>query len=90
MIVNVNYHMAGWVEDENGGAGSVWYDMTGQGPAEIYSDGKLVRGAWHMGGAGQNYWDLNQPMYFTDDQGNLVRMNSGLTWIHVLGNGQTG
>jgi Protein of unknown function (DUF3048) N-terminal domain/Protein of unknown function (DUF3048) C-terminal domain len=89
VIAHVNFHMAGWIEDENGGAGSVWYDMTGTGPAEIYSDGKLVQGTWHMGAAGQNFSDLNQPMYFTDPQGNVVRLNTGLTWIHVVGNGQT-
>jgi hypothetical protein len=81
--------MGGWIEDENGGAGSVWYDMTGAGQAEIFSDGKLVNGTWHMGPQGANYWDLNQPMWFTDEKGNVIELNTGLTWIHVVGNGQT-
>ena len=89
ILVHVNAHMAGWVEDENGGAGSVWYEMTGSGPAEIYSNGKLVHATWHMGPQGANYDQNNQPMYFTDENGNLVQLNNGLTWIHTLGNGQT-
>jgi hypothetical protein len=90
VILHVGFHDAGWVEDENGGAHSVWYDMLGAGPAEIWSNGKMVHATWHMGqGGAQAYYQNNQPVWFTDnDTGKVVELNSGLTWLHVVGNGQ--
>jgi hypothetical protein len=89
VIMHVPYRAAGWVEDVNGGAQSIWYDMNGTGPAEIWSDGKVVHATWHQGAAGQSYYqNTTQPVVFTDEAGNLLRLNTGLTWVHVVGNGQ--
>ena len=88
VLLHVPFHDAGWVEDENGGAHSVWYEMTGSGPAEVFSDGQVVWATWHMGSAGQPYFDNRTPVWFTDQWGQVLRLNTGLTWIHVLGNGQ--
>jgi DUF3048 family protein/Big-like domain-containing protein len=81
IMIHVPFAYANYVEDESGGAHGVDYGMLGQGPAEIYSDGKLIAATWHM--------DQHSPMYFTDAAGNFIELNTGLTWIHVLGNGQT-
>jgi hypothetical protein len=27
-------------------------------------------------------------VYFTDETGKLLRLNTGLTWVHVVGDGQ--
>jgi hypothetical protein len=90
VVMHVPYHDAGWVEDENGGAHSIWYDMNGAGAAEVWSDGKLVHATWHQGAPGQTYFqNTTQPMFLTDEAGNLLRLNTGLTWVHVLGDGQT-
>ncbi len=89
VILHTPFHDAGWVEDENGGAHSVWYDINGSGPAELYSDGMLIPAVWHMGaGNGQPYWTNHDPMWFSDPAGKPLQLNSGLTWIHVIGNGQ--
>lgn len=88
VLLHVPFHDAGWVEDDNGGAHSVWYDMLGSGPAEVYSDGLVVHATWHMGSSGQSYFDNHTPVWFTDEAGRPLDLNSGLTWIHVLGNGQ--
>jgi hypothetical protein len=89
VVMHVPFHDAGWIEDENGGAHSIWYDMLGTGQAEIYSDGKLIRAVWHMGqDAKQPYYSNHTPVWFTDEQGHVVVLNTGLTWIHVVGNGQ--
>ena len=88
ILMQVPFHDAGWVEDTNGGAHSVWYELLGSGSAEVYSDGQLVHATWHMGSAGQSYYDNHQPVWFTDETGKAMVLNSGLTWIHVLGNGQ--
>ena len=87
-VMHVPFHDAGWVEDDNGGAHSVWYDMLGSGPAEVYSDGQVVHATWHMGSAGLAYYDNHAPVWFTDEAGKVMLLNSGLTWIHVAGNGQ--
>ena len=85
VLMHVNCHDAGWVEDENGGAHSVWYDMNGSGGADVYMDGKVVHGQWHTGTGDQAYFQNTQMPFFTDESGNFLRLDSGLTWIHVLG-----
>ena len=41
-----------------------------------------------MGAPGQAYYDNHTPVWFTDESGKVVQLGTGLTWIHVLGNGQ--
>jgi Protein of unknown function (DUF3048) N-terminal domain/Protein of unknown function (DUF3048) C-terminal domain len=88
VLLHVPFHDAGWIEDENGGAHSIWYDLLGSGPAELYADGTVVHATWHMGAPGQAYYDNHTPVWFTDESGKVVQLGTGLTWIHVLGNGQ--
>ncbi len=88
VLLHVPFHDAGWIEDSNGGAHSVWYDMNGSGPAQVYSNGKLVEATWPMGSADKHYSEDHTPVWFSDPQGNALQLNTGLTWIHVLGNGQ--
>ena len=90
VLLSVPYHFAGWIEDDNGGAGSLWYDLLGSGRAQVWSDGRLLNATWHMGQGSGNYWDNHQPLWFSDDQGRPIELNTGLTWIHVLGQGQNG
>jgi hypothetical protein len=89
VLMHVPFGDAGWTEDVNGGAHSIRYGMNGSGPAEIWTNGKQVNATWHMGGDGQDFYqNTTQPLYFTDQAGNLIRLNTGLTWVHVVGNGQ--
>ncbi|MDQ6885247.1 MAG: DUF3048 domain-containing protein [Candidatus Dormibacteraeota bacterium] len=81
IIVHAPFRDAGWVEDIHGGAHSIIYDLAGSGPAEVYSDGLLTGTTWHMA--------PGLPMYFADVNGQVLRLNTGLTWIHVVGNGQS-
>jgi hypothetical protein len=91
VMLHVPFWDAGWIEDDNGGAHSIWYDLLGSGPAEIYSNGRAVQATWHMGSVpGQSYFQNHTPVWFSDASGNVLDLNSGLTWVHVLGNGQTG
>ena len=56
---------------------------------KVWSNGKLVHATWHQGTPDMNYnANKTQPVTFTDEAGNLLRLNTGLTWIHVVGNGQ--
>lgn len=90
VIMGVPFGQAGWTEDVNGGAGSIRYAMNGSGAALVWSNGRLVHATWHQGADGQDYYqNLTQPVYFTDEAGKLLRLNTGLTWIHVVGNGQS-
>jgi hypothetical protein len=91
VLMGVPFGNAGWVEDVNGGAQSIRYQMNGSGSAQIWSDGKLIAATWHQGADGQDFFqNTSQPLYFTDNStGQLIRLNTGLTWVHVLGNGQT-
>ncbi len=90
VVMHVPFGAAGWTEDVNGGAGSIRYGMNGSGAAEVWSNGRLVHATWHQGADSQDYYqNKTQPLYFTDEAGNVLRLNTGLTWIHVVGNGQT-
>jgi len=89
VLLHVPFHDGGWVEDDTGGAHSVWYDLLGSGPAEVYADGTVVHATWHMGAApGQPYYENHTPVWFGDESGRVLQLGAGLTWIHVLGNGQ--
>ena len=87
--ITVNEHYGGWVEDENGGAGSIWYEMLGAGPADIYTDGGVTHAIWHFGDdlkvAKLGYWLNSEGMWFSDRSGNPLELNTGLTWVHVIG-----
>jgi Protein of unknown function (DUF3048) C-terminal domain len=89
VVMHVSWGQAGWTEDVNGGAGSILYVMNGSGPADVWSNGRLVHATWHQGVSGQDYYqNQTQPVYFTDEAGSVLRLNTGLTWIHVVGIGQ--
>jgi hypothetical protein len=88
VVMHVGFADGGWVEDENGGAHSIVYGMNGSGAAEIWSDGQEIQATWHAGDPSQKYFENTSPPYFTDASGKLIELNSGLTWIHVVGNGQ--
>ena len=85
ILIQTPYSVKKYVEDDNGGARSVQYFRfppfeVESGTAQIYSDGKLISATWHLG--------PDWPMYFTDAQGKFIELNTGLTWIHVIGTGQ--
>ncbi len=89
-VMHVPFHYTDWSED-GCCAWSVWYEMVGTGSAELYSDGRLIHTTWHMGNSGQVYFDNNTPIWFSDDAtGQVLELNTGVTWIHVIGNGQSG
>lgn len=86
VVMDVPSHLTNWIEDENGGAHAVWYTMLGSGPAQVYMDGRAVPATWHMGEApAQNYYDNNDPVWFTGSSGQVIRLDTGLTWINVVG-----
>jgi hypothetical protein len=90
VVMDVPANLTNWIEDDNGGAHAVWYTMLGSGPAQVYMDGQVIPATWHMGQApGQAYYTNPDPVWFTDNNGQVIRLDTGLTWIHVIGNGQT-
>lgn len=89
VVMDVPSNLTNWVEDDNGGAHSVWYTMLGSGPAQVYMDGEMVQATWHMGQApAQAYYTNGEPVWFTDSSGQVIRLDTGLTWIHVIGSSQ--
>jgi len=64
------------VEDVNGGAHSVQYEMNGQGTAFYYSGGQALQGRWRHA--------AREPIEYLDAEGHPVRLNSGLTWVHLV------
>ena len=54
------------------------YELTGTGKADIYSDGVVIHATWQ-------HPDPNVPAVYLDANGDPIDINSGLTWIHVIG-----
>ena len=89
VVMDVPSSLTNWIEDDNGGAHAVWYSMLGSGAAQVYMDGELVPATWHMGQApGQAYYTNQSPVWFTDSNGQVLRLDTGLTWIHVIGSNE--
>lgn len=66
------------VEDVNGGAKTVQYEMSGEGQALFYSGGQMATGRWRRS-------EPTEPIEYLDADGNPIRFNSGLTWVHLVG-----
>jgi hypothetical protein len=65
------------VEDVNGGAKTLQYEMSGEGLALVYSGGQMVSGRWRRS-------EPTEPIEYLDASGNPIRFNSGLTWVHLV------
>ena len=54
------------------------YEMTGQGPADVYVNGVVIHATWF-------HPDPNVPTIYLDANGNPIDFATGLTWVHVIG-----
>ncbi len=54
------------------------YEMTGQGQADIYVNGVVIHATWF-------HPDPNVPTIYLDATGNPIDLDTGLTWVHVIG-----
>lgn len=52
-------------------------DLIGQGDAIIFSNGKMINAKWSR-------TDLHSQTTFKDDKGNIIFLNPGNTWWHLL------
>ena len=66
--------------------------LVGQGTAEIFQDGKYIRGTWARGASSSpdanNLSDLASRMVFFDDMGNELEFKVGKTFIQIEPNEQ--
>jgi hypothetical protein len=58
-----------------------YYELQGEGPADIYSNGGVVHATW-------KHPDRNFPVVYYGPDGQPIELNTGLTWVHVVGNNQ--
>jgi hypothetical protein len=58
-----------------------YYELAGQGTADIYSDGMVIHATW-------KHPNRDVPAVYYDSNGNPIELNTGLTWIHVIGSDQ--
>ncbi|MDQ6883954.1 MAG: DUF3048 domain-containing protein [Candidatus Dormibacteraeota bacterium] len=58
-----------------------YYELAGEGKADIYSDGGMIQATWR-------HPDRNYPVVFYGADGNPIDLNTGLTWVHVIGSDQ--
>ncbi len=58
-----------------------YYELAGQGTADIYTDGTVVHATW-------KHPDRNLPVVYYDANGDPIDLNTGLTWVHVVGSDQ--
>lgn len=55
------------------------YGTIGSGHAFIFQDGTATEGTWHKNSSAENFT-------FTDAAGKAISLNSGKTWVTILGN----
>ncbi len=58
-----------------------YYELAGEGTADIYSDGGMIHVTW-------KHPNRDLPVIYYDASGNPVDLNTGLTWVHVIGSDQ--
>jgi len=58
-----------------------YYELAGEGTADIYSDGGVIHATW-------KHPNRDVPVVYYDASGNPVDLNTGLTWVHVIGSDQ--
>jgi len=58
-----------------------YYELAGEGTADIYSDGGMIHATW-------KHPNRDLPVVYYDASGNPVDLNTGLTWVHVIGSDQ--
>ncbi|MDQ6711356.1 MAG: DUF3048 domain-containing protein [Candidatus Dormibacteraeota bacterium] len=58
-----------------------YYELAGEGAADIYSDGGVIHATWR-------HPDRNLPVVYYGADGNPIDLNTGLTWVHVIGSDQ--
>ena len=58
-----------------------YYELAGEGTADIYSDGGMIHVTW-------KHPNRDLPVVHYDASGNPVELNTGLTWVHVIGSDQ--
>jgi hypothetical protein len=58
-----------------------YYELAGEGAADIYSDGGMIHVTW-------KHPNRQLPVVYYDASGNPVDLNTGLTWVHVIGSDQ--
>lgn len=75
IVMNVNY--IGGVGVEGSEA-----KLTGSGPAEIFSDGRLQKGSWFRS-------KINKPTAYRSSSGKVIALRPGQTWVELLATGET-
>ena len=58
-----------------------YYELAGEGTADIYSDGGMLHATW-------KHPNRDLPVVYYDASGNPIDLNTGLTWVHVIGSDQ--
>jgi hypothetical protein len=58
-----------------------YYELAGEGTADIYTDGGMIHATW-------KHPNRDLPVVYYDASGNPVDLNTGLTWVHVVGSDQ--
>jgi hypothetical protein len=58
-----------------------YYELAGEGAADIYSDGGVIHATWR-------HPNRDLPVVYYGADGNPIDLNTGLTWVHVIGSDQ--
>jgi hypothetical protein len=58
-----------------------YYELAGEGTADIYSDGGVIHATWR-------HPNRDLPVVYYGADGNPIDLNTGLTWVHVIGSDQ--
>jgi len=75
IVMSVNY--IGGVGVEGSQA-----QLTGSGPVEVFTDGRLEKGRWFRSAVGK-------PTAYRSPNGKVIALRPGQTWVELLATGET-
>ena len=75
IVVQVAHHNAGFTDVL--GAPAVDFDLTGTGPADVFTQGKHYSAKWDLS-------NPELPLKIVGADGQLMHLPAGLTWIHLV------
>ena len=75
ILIQVAHHDAGFTDVL--GAPAVDFDLTGTGPADVFSQGKHYPAKWDL-------TNPELPLRMLGADGKVMHLPAGLTWIHLV------
>lgn len=77
VLVVYVHHVRTLIQEDAGGSRSIQVQLWGDGPAQVFRDGKVIDGFWYRTGNATG-------LAFRDRSGNVIPLKPGASWIQLV------